>query len=97
MEPSDDGAWLAASQPCVTVWALEGRSYLPRSHEAPHYARCRQRAPGAVGLRQRIVKEQSNIGGAPIQLHISNWASFSQTKNDYESLLFGLVMSVRFD
>ena len=47
---------------------------------APHYAYCKQQAPGTVGLRQRIVKEQSNIGGAPIQIQSSCISPYSQQK-----------------
>lgn len=47
---------------------------------APHYAYCKQQAPGTVGLRQRIVKEQSNIGGAPIQIQSSRISAWSQQK-----------------
>ena len=70
MEPNNDGAWLAASQRTGLGFEWQ-RLPAEEPHVAPHYACCKQQAPGTVGLRQRIFKEQSNYGGAPIVFNVS--------------------------
>jgi hypothetical protein len=79
VEPSNDGAWLAASQ--RTGLGFDWQRLPAEGPDlAPHYVCCKQQTPGTVGLRQRIFKEQPNYGGAPIVFNVSAESPSCQQK-----------------